>query len=251
MSETHVALCSGGRDSVVAAHVAVRWGPADLLVYLDTGTGADENRAFIQDVADHLGVQLWTLRTHEQYDNAVREHGFPGASRHNIMYRKLKERQISKLATVAGDELHCWTGVRAQESERRMRTVEPEGQPANERWYWHAPLHDWSDAERDAYLRRFDLPESPLWDTLGRSADCWCGCFGSPEELIDAEAVGLDDVVDPLRNLETELDRDDERDRWAWSGMSDSEQRAARNDSDAQLSLCSACGVPDPNEVDE
>jgi len=50
-------------DSAVAAHVSVRWGPADLLVYLDTGTGLDANREYVEEFADAVGAQLWTLRT--------------------------------------------------------------------------------------------------------------------------------------------------------------------------------------------
>lgn len=244
MSETHVALCSGGRDSAVATHVSVRWGPADVIVYLDTGTGAVENREYVEQLADRLGVQCWTLRTHERYEDVVREHGFPGPSRHGILYRKLKERQIQKLAAFTDGDLHCWTGVRALESDRRMRTVAPEGEHDAGRWYWHAPLHDWTQAERDEYLERFDLPENSLWDTLGRSADCWCGCFGTPEELIDAEAAGCDDLVRSLRSLEDEVDRDDEKDRWAWGGLSDVEQRVERLDGD-QVTLCSTCSLPD------
>ncbi len=77
MSGNHVALVSGGMDSTVAAHVAVRWGPADLLVYLDTGTGLDDNREYVEQLADTLGVQLWTLRTKVSYEDRVDEHGLP------------------------------------------------------------------------------------------------------------------------------------------------------------------------------
>jgi len=45
-------------DSAVAAHVSVRWGPADLLVYLDTGTGLDANREYVEEFADAVGAQL-------------------------------------------------------------------------------------------------------------------------------------------------------------------------------------------------
>lgn len=126
MSEQHVALVSGGRDSTVAAEVAVTDGPCDILVYPDTGTGLETNHEYVKDLADHLGVQLWTLQTHEDYSERVREHCFPGASRHSIMYRTLKERQLQRLASRLQGDVHCWTGVRSAESERRMRQVEPE-----------------------------------------------------------------------------------------------------------------------------
>ena len=247
----HVALVSGGMDSAVAAHVSVRWGPCDLLVYLDTGTGLDANREYVEEFAETLGVQLWTLRTHESYEDRVTDDGFPGPAEHGRMYRKLKERQIGRLATFSGgrgntSDLHLWTGVRRQESKRRMANVTPEQD--GPRWTWHAPIHDWSKADCREYIDRFDMPKNDLWDDLGRSGDCFCGCFGSPEEKIDLEAAGHADHADWLRNLERSTDAEDERGRWAWGALTDAEARAERIDG-SQMTLCSTCGaVPDGGE---
>jgi len=82
----------------------------------------------------------------------------------------------------------------------------------------------------------------------GRSGDCFCGCFGSPEEKIDLEAAGHVDHADWLRNLERDADADDERGRWAWGALTDAEARAERIDA-GQMTLCSTCGaVPDGGE---
>lgn len=217
----HVALVSGGDESTVAAHAAVRFGPADLLVYLDTRTGAEENRRYVERLADHLEVQLWTLRTSEDYGEKVHEEGFPGPSRHGMFYNSLKERQIDRLATMCAgrghkSDLHLWTGVRRRESMQRMGRVDPIEEA--ERWTWHAPICNWSIDDVRRYRRRFRIPKNPLWDTLGRSGDCFCGCFGSPEELIDAEAAGCDRIVRKLRSLEASTDAEDEKGRWAWGG---------------------------------
>lgn len=245
----HVTLVSGGMDSAVAAHVSVRWGPADLLVYLDTGTGLDANREYVETLADTLGVQLWTLRTHERYEDRVRSDGFPGPSRHSIMYRTLKERQIQRLATFSGgrgdpSDLHLWTGVRSSESQRRMEHVEPKGEGA--RWVWHAPIHDWSKQDCREYIETFDLPRNDLWTELGRSGDCFCGCFGTPEELIDLRAAGHDDHAEWLEYLEASVDLDGvekERETWAWGGLTTDEQQRERvENDDAQMTLCSTCG---------
>jgi len=241
VTETHAALVSGGMDSTVAADVSVRWGDADLLVYLDTGTGLEANRRYVERLADWMGVQLWTLRTNESYADAVQEHGFPGSSRHGIMYRKLKERQIQRLAARV-DELHCWTGVRALESERRMRTVDPESEQAGGKWYWHAPIASWTKQDCRDYIRRYEIPCNPLWDDLGRSGDCYCGCFASPEEKIDTLAAGCPGRVAWLDALEQQADHGDERDLWAHGGASRAEIREARLDED-QVTLCSQCGV--------
>lgn len=242
----HVALVSGGMDSTVAADVAVRWGHCDLLVYLDTGTGVERNRRYVERLADWMGVQLWTIRTNVNYGERVREHGFPGPSRHSIMYRSLKERQIQKLAAVAGDDLHCWTGVRYQESERRMRNVQPESEAAGGRWYWHAPIADWSKDECRAYIKRFEVPCNPLWDELGRSGDCYCGCFATPEEKIDTLAADCPGRVAYLDALEEQSTQGDETDVWAWGGLTAPEQRAVRaGQDDEQMLLCSTCGSQD------
>jgi 3'-phosphoadenosine 5'-phosphosulfate sulfotransferase (PAPS reductase)/FAD synthetase len=244
-SGTHVALVSGGMDSTVAAHVAVEDHGVDLLAYLDTGTGLDENREYIERLADHLGVQLWTLRTHESYEEKVQEHGFPGPSRHTMMYSSLKERQIGKLATVCNgygntSDLHLWTGVRADESERRMAHVERVQEA--DRWTWVAPIHDWSKAECRHHVESHDLPKNPLWGTLGRSGDCFCGCFGNPEEKLDLRAAGCDYHADWIEDLETAVDTNDETERWAWGALSEKEQRgAAAEADDGQMFLCSSC----------
>lgn len=241
----HVALVSGGMDSTVAAAVAADTAPKlDLLAYLDTGTGLDENRAYVEDLADALGLQLWTLRTHEQYEEKVRENGFPGPSRHGMMYNFLKERQIGKLATVTGGkDLVLWTGVRSDESARRMKNAE--GVQADRRWTWVAPIHDWSKDDCRAFLAERDLPENDLWNTLGRSGDCFCGCFGSPEEKLDLRAAGCEGHAEWIESLEDAVETGDETERWAWGALSTVDRRAERVD-DSQMTLCSTCEVSYP-----
>jgi 3'-phosphoadenosine 5'-phosphosulfate sulfotransferase (PAPS reductase)/FAD synthetase len=241
--QTDAALVSGGIESAVAADVSVRWGDADLLIYLDTKTGVRKNRRYIERLADWMGVQLWTMRTHESYIAQVLNHGFPGPTKrqHNMMYRKLKERPIQRLAARV-EELHLWTGVRRRESDNRMDVVEIEGSAANDRWFWHAPIANWTTDDCRRYIKQFELPCNPLWDTLGRSGDCYCGCYGSPEEKIDTLAAGCEGRVAYLDALETLADHGNERDRWAHGALSDAEKRAERID-DNQMTLCSSCGL--------
>jgi 3'-phosphoadenosine 5'-phosphosulfate sulfotransferase (PAPS reductase)/FAD synthetase len=229
-------------DSTVAADVSVRWGDADLLVYLDTGTGLEKNRRYCERLADWMGVQLWTLRTNESYIEMVRENGFPGVSQHQIAYRKLKERQISRLAGRV-NELHCWTGVRRQESENRMSNVEPEAEADKGRWIWHAPLADWSKQECRNHIKRYEIPSNPIWEDLNRSGDCYCGSFAEPLEKVDTLAAGCPGRVAWLEALEQQSDKGDERDCWAHDGMSKNEIRAERNTDDEQMTLCSTCGL--------
>lgn len=249
-SAVNVGLISGGMDSAVSASVSEEQVGLDLLVYLDTGTGLDENREYIEELADHLGLQLWTLRTGEQYEEKVREHGFPGPSRHGIMYRSLKERQLDKLATIVNGRgnaanLHLWTGVRQRESDRRMANVEPVQEA--DRWTWHAPIYDWTKAKCKIHIEENGIPENPIWKALGRSGDCFCGCFGNPAEKIDLRAAGYEDHAEWIETLEETarevLDIPDERTVWGWGALSESEQRAVAAELDpSQMPLCAHCG---------
>lgn len=247
MSETHVALCSGGQDSAIASHIAVRWGPAEIIVYLDTTTGTAANRRYVERLADHLGVQMVTWRTHKPYDEWVKDWGqFPGAGMHHVAYRRLKEAQIDKMYALFETPLHLWTGIRALESDARMATAAPvEDDNRRAERYWHNPIYDWTASECRRYLDWFNLPRNYLWRVLGRSGDCYCGCYGSPEEKdIDLHAAGCHRTARALDALEDTISRDDERDRWAWSGLSKAAARAQRHDDDddEQMRLCSTCG---------
>ncbi len=240
----HVAMVSGGMDSTVAASVAMETAPkVDLIAYLDTGTGVDENRDYLETLADHLDVQLWTLRTHENYEDLVKDRGFPGPGRHGLMYNRLKERQISKLATVTGGkQLVTWAGLRRSESQRRERTVQPVKD--QDRWVMVSPIYDWSKQDCKDYLADRDLPRNDLWDTLGRSGDCFCGCFGSPEEKLDLRAAGCEGHAEWIEELEDDVETGDETEVWAWGALSEKEQRGLRaSKEELQMTLCSQCSV--------
>lgn len=232
MGETDIALFSGGSDSLAATHHTMNEEGGDWVVYLDTTIGSDANREYVESVCDEYGWQLWTLRTHYNYDELVDRYGFPGPSKHSWFYRYLKERQLEKLARIP--DLHLWTGVRKQESRNRMATVEPVKEA--DAWTWHAPLHDWSDMQVWEYIEEQELPESPLWASLGRSADCWCGAYANRNELIDGEAAGCEDVVNVIRDMEP-LDRED-RQYWAWH---DDDKAAWAREDDEQSYLCGHC----------
>jgi 3'-phosphoadenosine 5'-phosphosulfate sulfotransferase (PAPS reductase)/FAD synthetase len=221
----------------------MRFGPCEQVVYLDTGTGVPANREYVRDLCNRFDWPLRVMETPESYAAQVREHGFPGPSRHFIMYQRLKERQLCSLAAEYDRDVHYWTGIRRMESDRRMRHVEPESERGNGRWFWRAPLCNWPDGGPEEYVHRFDLPRNSLWDTLGRSGDCFCGCFGSPEELLDLRAVGADGLADWLRDLEAEAEAEGhEGERARWAGHAYEKHDWAAED-DGQLTLCSSCGV--------
>jgi 3'-phosphoadenosine 5'-phosphosulfate sulfotransferase (PAPS reductase)/FAD synthetase len=244
--DLHVALCSGGSDSVAATHAAMVFGPAELVVYLDTGTGPGDgavaaNGDWIEQWCDDNGWPFRRMETSEDYETLVAEHGYPGPSRHMIMYSSLKDRQLCQLAKEVDGDLYCWTGVRKHESEKRMRHSYDDSERGDGRWYWRSPLAEFTDDRVEEYRDQFDLPVSDVTEAIGRSADCWCGCFGDRGELIDLAAAGFDDHADWLESLPTPDDVDREQDRWAGYNW-DKHDFAA--DDDLQTTLCSSCSPP-------
>lgn len=246
--ETHIALISGGQDSAVAAHASMRFGPCEALMYLDTGTGLQANVEYIERFADRYNWHLIKWRTPENYDELVKRYGMPGPSKHEWFYRYLKERQLSKLVGIAGNEVHFWTGVHKLESSNRMQRVVERDEDQSERWIWHAPCANWQPEDFKHYLERFDIPRNPLWRTLGRSGDCYCGAYGNRMELIDLDAINSP-RSDWIRDLESELDVDEHgfddsrRETWAWH---DNDKSAWAMEDDQQLTLCSHCGPEYP-----
>jgi 3'-phosphoadenosine 5'-phosphosulfate sulfotransferase (PAPS reductase)/FAD synthetase len=235
-------MVSGGMDSTVAAAVAHdQADKIDFIAYLDTGTGLNENREYVETLADHLGTQLWTLRTHEDYEKMVCERGFPGPSRHGMMYNSLKERQIQKLSTITGEkELVTWTGLRKQESDARMKNVQRVQE--QQRWTMVSPIAEWSKEDCVEYIDEHDLPKNDLWDTLGRSGDCFCGAYASPEEKLDLRAAGCEYQAEWIEELENDVKTGDEKEVWGWGALSESERRSVRADKDdGQITLCSHC----------
>ena len=248
-TKTDYALVSGGRASSVAAHIAIEHGPAKVAVHIDTGTGLDANREYVEKLADTFGWTLITIRTREDYEDTVSEYGFPGPGQHSKMYNLLKRRPLERLKAISEGTVGLWTGVYRAESDRRMGYVDPivDG----DRWTWYAPMYDWVPEDFETYVDAAGIPESDIWTELGRSGDCFCGAFATREELVDLEAAGYGDHADWLRNLETSVETGDQTEIWAWGSLSEVEQRGERHRRDVdQPTLCSGCLPPDDSDED-
>jgi len=248
---THIALCSGGTDSVAATHAAMTFGPAEEVVFAHTRTDPPDAYsaidATIDWIADWCDSNGWPFRVVEAptaFDEIVAEEGAPGPSRHYLMYRRLKDRPFDARQQEERGDVHYWTGIRRWESDNRMEVAEPEGERGDGRWYWRSPLVNFTDERVRQYMDRFDLEPAPVVQELGRSADCFCGAFGDRAELIDLEAAGFEEHAEWLRNLETPDDCPKEQQRWAGYNWEKHDWAA---DDDLQATLCSSCGAAMPD----
>lgn len=181
------ALFSGGHDSLCATHVAMTNGYAHEVVHVNTGIGVEETREFVRSVCDSYGWPLNELSPPVPYDDLVIEHGFPGPAGHQFMYRRLKERSLAAFARERKPRrgapfVYC-SGVRRQESSRRMRGQRTEFQHAPKLgWTWRAIILEWSKADCNRYIDDHGLPRNLVVDLLHMSGECLCGSFARPGE---------------------------------------------------------------------
>lgn len=221
-------LCSGGVNSVAMTYKMIEevwtddwsaWNKRPIVVFLDTTLGLSSQRAYVEMLCDEYGWQLWKLRTHEDFEEHTHEKGFHGYSQHGGIFNLIKGRQLSKLATVAGNP-HFYFGSMIDEKGdhvERFNFDETIGA------YTHNPILHWTDEKCVEYLRDREVPYNPNWEA-NHFTDCGCGATASRAELLELEAEGYHVFAQKLRELEERVERDDDRDKWAWQSFDADEQ---------------------------
>lgn len=183
-------LFSGGHDSLTAVHVAARHPRFDYAVHINTGIGVPETRDFVRSSAAKFN---WDLHEYsakacgQDYEKIVAQYGFPGPGQHSTMYIRLKERPLrvamaqAKLGYKRNRTVLLISGVRFQESERRMGYQEPVTKDGSK--IWVNVINDWSKADCNRYLENNKVQRSPVVDKIHKSGECLCGAFAKPGEL--------------------------------------------------------------------
>ncbi len=189
-------LTSGGNDSTTLMHLVAPH--VDGAVHIRTGIGVPETSEFVREITAYFELPLIELVTPpEVYRDIVlgeTRKGFPGPNMHYITYHRLKAERIRNLQrdySKRGERLLLVTGVRSQESERRMLGVgkfEHQSPTSTAtRCAWVNPLIHWTSYEMNSYRMAFQVPRSPVADKLHRSGECLCGTFARPDELKEIE----------------------------------------------------------------
>jgi len=185
-------LVSGGIDSV-AAYLLTRealhenYQKRPVMSYLDTTVGIPFNRAYVEALADHYGEAMWSMRTHESFEDRVAKRGKyadrddagpPGGSQHSNVQNELKGRQ-REMAASRMPELLYVTGIRAGESEDRAKY--PKGEVSRGIRYVK-PVYELTKKECAEIILRADAPINPAW-WWTHFSDCGCMANGEPGEL--------------------------------------------------------------------
>lgn len=197
-------LTSGGNDSSVLASWARRafGDKINAAVYIDTGTAIEPDpddpgdttpsvRTFVEAFCSNRYLPLVVLDAGQAYVDMVRKHGMPGPGAHRYPYVNLKERQLDRLIrdykTCWNDRILLLTGVRRNESQRRMgQAVEIKRDGCT---VWCNPLIDWTDEDMRAYRVLHQIEQSDVAALLHRSGECNCGAFAGPDERAMLETL--------------------------------------------------------------
>lgn len=239
-------LLSGGIDSV-AAYLLTKdalhenYQKRPIMVYLDTRVGLPINRMYVEQLADAYNEQLWTLRTHEHFEDRVAKRGKfsdrgdagpPGAAQHSNVQNELKGRQRETLARKSEYTTYI-TGIRAGESEARA------SKPKAERFDvcdYIKPVYSLTKKEcAEIILRHEDCPINPGW-WWNHFTDCGCLANGEPSEL-DSVEKRFPSFGQRLREYEEAIPDSGLQSMLGWDGMIAAKKKA-RQQGQKQLSLC-------------
>lgn len=179
-------LFSGGNDSTVLFFVTKD--VVDDIVHINTGIGIEETREYVRELCRKYEKNLIEKSPPpgSTYEELIMEMGFPGPNMHHLMYNRLKERalrQVQKdyVLKPRSTVIQFFSGVRYAESSRRSKTTDDMMKDGSA--VWVAPLAHWSNANMDAYRKKYSLPINPVSANLHISGECLCGCFARQDEI--------------------------------------------------------------------
>lgn len=238
-------LLSGGNDSMVLLDACGDM--ADEIVHINTGVGIPETNEFVRDTVADLGRPLTELHPPIPYDELVLDPkywgGFPGPGAHQYAYQRLKERCLRWLLrqhrTRRGERFMLLTGVRSDESQRRMGSVLPVDRRGGQ--VWVNPLLRWSNETMREYRTVQRVPTNEVAVHLHMSGECLCGAFAHPGEL-DEIGIFYPKFVERIRKLEVRAEAEGLR-ACTWGVRPPGSRRVA-----APGPLCHQCSLWDDDD---
>jgi len=188
------ALFSGGHDSLTSTALAASHPAFTAVVHINTGIGIEDTRDFVRATCERQGWPLIEMHPDAKtYRDLVTEKGMPGGPKaHNTMYYWLKQRQVRRLVAEhkqhRHDRIGLVTGIRTDESTRRMGAGISIPVRVTGSQLWISPILDWTGADCNAQIDALGLDRNPVVDLLHRSGECLCGALAHHSEIRDIEA---------------------------------------------------------------
>ncbi len=217
---------SGGRDSALSCYIAKK--VADIrgwrfvLVHIDTTIGLEETEEYVRLYAEWLRAELVVLRPDYTFEEYVAKypywpHIYPPRMR--WCYHKLKRMPVERYLKHHyrdGDLLVL--GIRGDESVFREREysavfAEKHYKDAKVRAKVWLPLLYVDSETVDMLIKKFGIPESPVWYAIGSSGECFCLAGASKKKVERAvrafpklciRLMRIDDIIHANRRNDDE-----------------------------------------------
>lgn len=193
-------LFSGGKDSLCLLEYMRRLadytGKEITALHVDTTAGFPEVEEYVEEVCEKLNVSLEIVRPQHDYFEIAKKWGIPGV-KSRWCCETLKVAPIRRFLSQVDEPKIVFDGIRAAESNIRATYIPIWFHPAF-RCISVSPIFYWSDAKVQNYIKRKNLPESPV-AYLNTSAECWCGaykCRSDFEELSEIHPEIFDKLVE-------------------------------------------------------
>ena len=214
-------LLSGGHDSMSCTHFSANYLKDKLtgVVHINTGIGIKQTREYVYQRCNEYGWRLYEYKATENtyadgtpdpmvFEDIVIKNGFPGISQHQMMYIKLKDRQIARLCRdfdgTSKEPIMLISGARKQESTRRMRNTKEMEKVGNR--LWCSPFIEMSATDCSQYMQDNNIPRNPVKDYLHMSGECLCGSFAHKGEL-DEIALWYPEAANEIKVIESKVRR--------------------------------------------
>lgn len=249
---THIfGMFSGGRDSLTACHFASKLPGFSGCFHANTGIGIERTREYVRQTCREQSWPLIELKSDDTYEWFVSNYGFPGPAMHGIIYTYLKERCVRELVRLHKanrlDHIMLVSGVRQQESKRRMGYDDPVTKHGCQ--IWANPVFYWNKQRRDDFIKDIAIETNPVADALGMSGECLCGAFAGSKGGLPEDELKRIAIIDP--SIPKEIDRLTEIAkahgkpcRWGYPPPPESEseiREALELEGQTFMPLCSSC----------
>ena len=180
---------SFGAQAAVSLHLVTRLMPRIPVVLIDTGYLFPETYRFIDELTEHLNLNLKVYSSlaspawQEARHGKLWEQGAAGIERYNRINKvEPMERALRDL-----DAGTWFAGLRREQSTTRV-SIEPVQLTGAGRFKVH-PIFDWTDRDVYRYLKKHELPYHPLWEQGYVSIGDWHTTRSLRDAGDDAEAT--------------------------------------------------------------
>jgi len=178
--ENKIVLFSGGKDSTVVLHLVRQHYDDTRALFIHTTCAVPSLLDHVKQVCELIDVPLDTIRPRKNFWKLLEKWGSP-TIRKRWCLRVMKMEPLREyLKSLKGSRV-LFDGRRATESWMRRRFFEKWGCSVSIHTRFKvfvvSPIWDWTDRQVREYIKKYNLPISPHYATLGAGGDCVCPAF--------------------------------------------------------------------------